>query len=75
MGKVISPRKTIISLLHFYRIAISPYLGSHCRFHPSCSQYALSAVERYGVKKGLMLTIKRLSCCHPFHPGGIDFIP
>ena len=65
-------RKTIVGLIGFYQKAISPWLGGHCRFYPSCSEWAREAVETYGVLKGSFLTLKRLLSCHPFHPGGYD---
>lgn len=61
-----------IFLINIYRIMISPLNPSACRFYPTCSQYALQAVEKYGAAKGAFLTLKRLSKCHPFHPGGYD---
>lgn len=65
--------KTILILLiKFYRKFISPLLGSNCRFQPTCSQYSLMAIEKYGAFKGSWLSIKRISKCHPFHPGGYD---
>jgi uncharacterized protein len=62
----------ILWLLQAYRYLISPWLGNHCRFYPSCSVYAQDAVNHYGVIKGLRLTLWRLLRCHPFHPGGYD---
>lgn len=65
--------KTILILLiKFYRKFISPLLGSNCRFYPTCSQYSMMAIEKYGAIKGSWLSIKRISKCHPFHPGGYD---
>ena len=58
--------------IRFYRRFISPLLPPSCRFYPTCSQYALQALKRYGTLKGCWLTIKRLSRCHPYHPGGFD---
>lgn len=58
-----------------YRRFISPLLGSNCRFHPSCSEYALCAIERHGAGKGLYLSVRRLIKCHPFHEGGYDPVP
>jgi len=58
-----------------YRCLISPWLGSCCRFYPTCSQYAQDAFEKRGVWMGLVLTTKRLLKCHPFHPGGFDHVP
>ena len=64
-----------IALIRFYQIAISPFLGSNCRFHPSCSQYALDSFKTYGCIKGVWLSGRRILKCHPFHPGGIDPVP
>ncbi|MDQ0350735.1 putative membrane protein insertion efficiency factor [Alkalibacillus filiformis] len=58
-----------------YQKFISPMLGPTCRFHPSCSHYSLTAFERFGVIKGLFLSVKRVLKCHPFHPGGFDPVP
>ena len=65
----------LLLLLRFYRKAISPYLGNNCRFHPTCSVYAMQAIEKYGAMKGSWLAIKRIGKCHPVHPGGIDEVP
>jgi putative membrane protein insertion efficiency factor len=65
----------LITLIKLYRYLISPWLGQHCRFEPSCSAYALMALERYGAIKGTLLTIRRLSKCHPWHTGGFDPVP
>jgi putative membrane protein insertion efficiency factor len=65
--------KTIlISLIKFYKYFISPVLPGSCRFYPSCSEYALEAVGRYGAVKGTYLALRRIARCHPFHPGGFD---
>ncbi|MBY8873570.1 membrane protein insertion efficiency factor YidD [Micromonospora sp. PLK6-60] len=58
-----------------YRRWISPALPARCRFYPSCSAYALEAVTRHGALRGAALTVRRLSRCHPFHPGGHDPVP
>ncbi|MFM7543725.1 MAG: membrane protein insertion efficiency factor YidD [Ignavibacteria bacterium] len=68
-------KTVLILILRFYRLAISPYLGNNCRFHPTCSVYAMQAIEKYGALKGSWLAIKRIAKCHPGHPGGIDEIP
>jgi len=64
--------KTLIVLIRGYQIFVSPVFGPTCRFVPSCSVYAIDALQRFGVAKGLWLTVKRLLRCHPFHPGGYD---
>ena len=68
-------RAILIALLRIYQLFISPLLGNHCRFYPSCSQYAREAIEQYGVLRGGWLAIRRLLRCHPWHPGGVDPVP
>ncbi len=65
-------RALLLLLIRAYRFAISPLLGNVCRFEPSCSRYSMTCIERFGAAKGSWLTIKRLSRCHPFCPGGYD---
>ena len=65
----------LVGLLTVYRRFISPLLGPRCRFYPSCSAYALEAVQVHGALKGSWLAARRLSRCHPFHAGGIDPVP
>lgn len=60
------------ALIRAYQVCISPFLPQSCRFHPCCSEYALTAIKRYGFLKGLYLGVTRLSRCHPYHPGGYD---
>ena len=62
----------LVQPIRFYRRFISPLFPRSCRFYPTCSQYAQQALERYGTLKGTWLTLKRLSKCHPYHPGGFD---
>ena len=62
----------IIGGLMLYRRLISPLLPPACRFHPSCSCYAIDAVRAHGAGRGLLLALRRLAKCHPFHPGGYD---
>jgi putative membrane protein insertion efficiency factor len=65
--------KTLITaLIKIYRYMISPLLPNSCRFTPSCSEYSLEAVNKYGALKGSYLSCKRILKCHPFHPGGYD---
>ncbi|MCE5311753.1 MAG: membrane protein insertion efficiency factor YidD [Nitrospiraceae bacterium] len=59
-------------LILFYRRFISPVLPASCRFYPTCSEYALEALEKYGALKGSFLSVKRIIKCNPFHPGGYD---
>jgi uncharacterized protein len=61
--------------IHLYRWTISPLLPRACRFHPSCSAYALQALSSHGPWQGLVLAVRRLSKCHPYHPGGFDPVP
>jgi putative membrane protein insertion efficiency factor len=62
-------------LVKLYRLTFSKVMPPVCRFHPSCSRYALEALETHGPWKGSWLAVKRLSRCHPFHPGGLDPVP
>lgn len=76
MGKNINPIKVIlIYLIKSYRYAISPLLGQKCRFYPSCSQYTLESLQKYGLVKGLYLSSKRLLKCHPWGQSGFDPVP
>jgi len=68
-------RWLLIGLVRMYQLLLSPWLGPRCRFHPSCSCYAIESFERHGAWKGLGLTLHRLGRCHPFHPGGVDPVP
>ena len=65
-------RKILAYAIKAYQVAISPFLTPSCRFLPSCSQYSLEAVEKYGAFGGSWLSVKRISKCHPLHPGGLD---
>ena len=65
----------LLWMIHFYRREISPLRPPCCRFIPTCSQYALEAVEKYGAWKGGFLALRRLLRCHPWNPGGIDYVP
>lgn len=65
----------LILIIKIYKIFISPLLPSSCRFYPTCSSYALEAIERFGAFEGSILVIKRILRCHPFNPGGYDPVP
>jgi putative membrane protein insertion efficiency factor len=65
-------QELVIRLLRLYKLLVSPLLPSACRFHPTCSEYMLEAVEKHGVLRGLWLGARRLLRCHPFHQGGFD---
>ena len=69
------PARLLMLPITGYRRFISPLLGPRCRFAPSCSEYALTAVAEYGAARGLWLAAKRIARCHPFHPGGYDPVP
>jgi uncharacterized protein len=68
-------QKSLIFFLQVYRYFISPLIGHHCRFYPSCSKYAQIAIRYFGVCKGSYLTVRRLLRCHPLHAGGYDPVP
>jgi putative membrane protein insertion efficiency factor len=68
-------RRPFVFLIRLYQLVLSPLLPPACRFHPTCSQYALVAVAEYGVLRGGWLAVKRLARCNPWHPGGVDFVP
>lgn len=69
------PRQALAGLIRGYQLVISPGLPAACRFTPTCSQYALEAIQRHGVFKGSWLAARRLAKCHPFHEGGSDPVP
>ncbi len=65
----------IVIAIRAYQVALSPFLGSVCRFAPSCSEYAIEAVHRHGPLRGSWIGVRRIARCHPFHPGGLDPVP
>ncbi|HET8723692.1 MAG TPA: membrane protein insertion efficiency factor YidD [Anaeromyxobacteraceae bacterium] len=65
----------LVGLVRVYQRLVSPLLPPSCRFYPSCSAYAVGALERHGALKGSWLAARRLARCHPFHPGGVDPVP
>ena len=68
-------RKLAIASIRVYQYAISPMMANHCRFYPSCSCYALEAIETHGLLRGGWLSLRRLGRCHPWNPGGYDPVP
>lgn len=73
MGRLI--KRMMLAALRFYKRNISPLLPPSCRFEPTCSVYAMQAIEKYGPLKGGWLAVKRILRCNPFHPGGYDPVP
>lgn len=68
-------REVLLLGLRLYKRLISPLLPPACRFYPSCSQYALEAIQKHGSVRGVILALGRLARCHPLHPGGVDLVP
>ncbi len=68
-------RRVLLKLIRAYQLALSPLLGPRCRFYPSCSSYAHSAIERHGLGRGMWLGMRRILRCHPFAEGGYDPVP
>ena len=66
------PRHLLIGMVRIYQWTLSPLIGRHCRFEPTCSAYFILAVEKYGAIRGTLRGIARIARCHPFHPGGYD---
>lgn len=68
-------RKLLLLLIRLYQFILSPWLGNHCRFYPTCSEYAKEAIEKHGAGRGGWLATRRLFRCNPWHPGGSDPVP
>ena len=68
-------RKIVLVLIRAYQYLVSPVIGPRCRYYPTCSDYTLTSVERFGLLRGGWLGLKRLSRCHPWHAGGYDPVP
>lgn len=69
---ILLPRKLLIGVIKLYQKYISPFLGSNCRYYPTCSEYTKQAVDKYGIIKGSILGIIRILKCNPFSKGGVD---
>lgn len=65
----------LIALVKAYRVVASPLIGPSCRFHPTCSAYAIGVLRRFGPLRGSWLAVRRIARCHPWHPGGYDPVP
>ena len=65
----------LIKLIRLYQITLSAFVGQHCRFTPTCSNYAIKAIENHGLTKGVVLSTKRVCKCQPWSEGGIDEVP
>jgi putative membrane protein insertion efficiency factor len=68
-------KRLLLVLIQGYRLLLSPLLGASCRFFPTCSTYAIEAIDTHGAARGTWLAIKRILKCHPWHPGGVDPVP
>jgi uncharacterized protein len=68
-------RDLLVFKIRLYQLTVSKLLGPRCRFYPSCSQYALEAIQKHGVIRGIALALARIARCHPWHPGGVDLVP
>ena len=71
-----SPLAHIVALpVRAYRLVLSPWVGMNCRYHPTCSAYALEALEKHGAFRGTLLTVRRIAKCHPWGGSGVDNVP
>jgi len=68
-------KHVLLFLIRLYQLCLSPFFGTQCRFHPTCSAYAAEAISVHGALRGSWLAIRRLLRCHPWHPGGVDPVP
>lgn len=75
MFVLLLPRNICVAILTMYRTAVSPLYGDVCRYYPSCSAYALGAIQQHGVVRGMWMGVLRIARCHPWAAGGIDDVP
>ena len=68
-------KRLLVVALRAYQLLLSPMLGQRCRFYPSCSHYAIEAIQTHGAARGSWLAARRLGKCHPWHEGGVDMVP
>ena len=68
-------KRLLLLLVQFYRSCLSPLTPPSCRYYPTCSAYAMEAIERYGARRGAWMALRRILRCHPFHRGGYDPVP
>jgi hypothetical protein len=68
-------KRLLLAIIRAYQYLLSPWVGNQCRFYPTCSHYAAEAIQLHGAAKGSWLAIRRISKCHPWHPGGFDAVP
>ena len=68
-------QKLLIAIIKVYKVAISPFIGRHCRFQPTCSSYAIEAIDKHGLLRGGWLAVKQIGRCHPWNVGGYDPLP
>jgi hypothetical protein len=69
------PRQLLVLVVRIYQVSLGPLLPAACRYTPSCSAYAIEALQRYGALKGGWMAVRRIGRCHPFRPGGYDPVP
>jgi uncharacterized protein len=68
-------KRLLLAIIRAYQFLLSPWVGNQCRFYPTCSHYAAEAIDRHGALCGSWLALRRISKCHPWHPGGMDPVP
>lgn len=68
-------KRAFLGIIRLYKRTLSPLIGTHCRYYPTCADYIYQAIEKYGIARGVRLGVLRLLRCHPFHAGGLDPVP